>query len=105
MASCAPRAWGRDLRRWQGLQHDIALGEVQLGELLAQTAGRILTTLPGVAVVRAAEFSAYSLPVERWATPEQLCSATGLATATYQFSTSPAAGASAAKVSASTATR
>ncbi|HEX5923407.1 MAG TPA: transposase [Baekduia sp.] len=78
---------GRDLRRWQGLQHDIALGEVQLGELLAQTAGQILTTLPGVAVVRAAEFSAYSLPIERWATPEHLYSATGLATATYQSST------------------
>jgi transposase len=78
---------GRDLRRWQGLQHDIALAEVQLTELLAQTAGQILTTLPGVAVVRAAEFSAYTLPIERWATPEHLYSATGLATATYQSST------------------
>ena len=77
---------GRDLRRWQSLQH-IALGEVQRGELLAQTAGQLLTTLPGVAVVRAAEFSAYSLPIERWATPEHLYSATGLATATYQSST------------------
>lgn len=77
----------RDLRRWQGLQHDIALAEVQLAQLLAQTAGQILTTLPGVAVVRAAEFSAYTLPIERWATPEHLYSATGLATATYQSST------------------
>ena len=77
----------RDLRRWQGLQHDIALAEVQLAPLLAQTAGQILTTLPGVAVVRAAEFSAYTLPIERWATPEHLYSATGLATATYQSST------------------
>lgn len=78
---------GRDLLRWQALQHDIALGEAQLGELLAQTAGQILTTLPGVAIVRAAEFSAYTLPIERWPTAEHLYSATGLATATYQSST------------------
>jgi transposase len=78
---------GRDLLRWRALQHDIALGEAQLAELLAQTAGQILTTLPGVAIVRAAEFSAYTLPIERWPTPEHLYSATGLATATYQSST------------------
>jgi transposase len=77
----------RDLARWQGLQTDIALAEVQLSGLLAQTAGQILTTLPGVAVVRAAEFSAYTLPIDRWSTPEHLYSATGLATATYQSST------------------
>jgi transposase len=78
---------GRDLRRWQELQADIALAEVQLAGLLAQTAGQILTTLPGVAIVRAAEFSAYTLPIERWPTPEHLYSATGLATTTYQSST------------------
>jgi transposase len=78
---------GRDLLRWRALQHDIALGEAQLAELLAQTAGQILTTLPGVAIVRAAEFSAHTLPIERWPTPEHLYSATGLATATYQSST------------------
>jgi transposase len=78
---------GRDLGRWKELQHDIVLADDQLTALLAQTAGQILTTLPGVAIVRAAEFSAYSLPVERWATPEHLYSATGLATATYQSST------------------
>jgi transposase len=78
---------GRDLLRFKALQHDIALGEAQLGELLAQTAGQILTTLPGVAIVRAAEFSAYTLPIERWPTAEHLYSATGLATATYQSST------------------
>lgn len=78
---------GRDLRRWQELQQDIALAEHQLADLLAETAGQILTTLPGVAVVRAAEFSAYTLPIERWPTPEHLYSATGLATATYQSST------------------
>jgi transposase len=78
---------GRDLRRWQELQADIELADDQLAELLARTAGQILTTLPGVAVVRAAEFSAHTLPIERWPTPEHLYSATGLATATYQSST------------------
>jgi transposase len=78
---------GRDLRRWQDLQADIALAEQQLAGLLEQTAGQVLTTLPGVAIVRAAEFSAYTLPIERWPTPEHLYSATGLATATYQSST------------------
>jgi transposase len=77
----------RDLRRWQDLQHDIAHSDTQLAELLGQTAGQILTTLPGVAVVRAAAFSAYALPVERWPTAEHLYSATGLAPATYQSST------------------
>lgn len=78
---------GRDLHRWQDLHEDIAQSDRQLGELLARTAGQVLTTLPGVAVVRAAAFSAYTLPVERWATPEHLYSATGLAPASYQSST------------------
>jgi transposase len=78
---------GRDLRRWQELQQDIVLAEHQLAGLLAETAGQILTTLPGVATVRAAEFSAYTLPIERWPTPEHLYSATGLAPASYQSST------------------
>jgi transposase len=76
-----------DLRRWQQLQTDIALSEGQLQHLLAATAGQVLTSLPGVATVRAAEFSAYTLPIERWPTPEHLYSATGLATATYQSAT------------------
>lgn len=78
---------GRDLQRWQDLRADIAAAEHQLAGLLAQTPGQILTSLPGVATVRAAEFSAYTLPVERWPTPEQLYSATGLAPAAYQSST------------------
>jgi transposase len=78
---------GRDLRRWQDMQADIALADDQLAVLLAQTPGQILTTLPGVAVVRAAAFSAFTLPIERWPTPERLYSATGLAPATYQSST------------------
>jgi transposase len=78
---------GGDLRRWQALAVDIALADTQLSALLAQTPGQVLTTLPGVAVVRAAAFAAYTLPVERWPTPEHLYSATGLAPATYQSST------------------
>ena len=78
---------GGDLARWQGLQADIDLAEQQLAGLLARSAGQVLTTLPGVATVRAAEFGAYTLPIERWPTPEHLYSATGLATATYQSST------------------
>jgi transposase len=77
----------RDLRRWQDLQADVALAEGQLAGLLEQTAGQILTTVPGVAIVRAADFSAYTLPIERWPSPEHLYSATGLAPATYQSST------------------
>jgi transposase len=62
----------------------IAAVEVQLAELLAQTDGQILTSLPGVAVVRASAFAAHTLPIERWPTPEHLYSATGLAPASYQ---------------------
>jgi transposase len=78
---------GRDLRRWQDLQADIALAEQQLTLLLEQTQGQILTSLPGVAAVRAGAFSAFTLPIERWPTAEHLYSATGLAPATYQSST------------------
>lgn len=78
---------GREMRRWQALQADIVLAEQQLELLLAQTPGQILTSLPGVAVVRAAAFSAFTLPIERWPTAEHLYSATGLAPATYQSST------------------
>jgi transposase len=78
---------GRDLRRWQAMRDDITLTDGQLTALLARSDGQILTTLPGVATVRAAAFSAYTLPIERWQTPEHLYSATGLAPATYQSST------------------
>lgn len=77
----------RDLRRWQDLQVDIVASEAQLEVLLDQTPGQVLTSLPGVAVVRAAAFSAFTLPIERWPTPEHLYSATGLAPASYQSST------------------
>jgi transposase len=74
----------RDVDRWLGLRQDITALEDQLAELLAGTDGQILTSLPGVAVVRAAAFAAHSLPIERWPTAEQLYSATGLAPASYQ---------------------
>ena len=45
-----------------------------------------MTTLPGVKTVRAA-FSAFSLPLERFADAEHLYAATGLAPARYQSST------------------
>jgi transposase len=78
---------GRDLDRWRDYQVDIDAAEQQLSLLLAQTPGQILTTLPGVAIVRAAAFCALTLPIERWPSPERLYSATGLAPASYQSST------------------
>lgn len=78
---------GGDLARWRALQDDIELADTQLAELLERSAGQILTTLPGVALVRAAQFSAFTLPIERWPTPEHLYSATGLAPASYESST------------------
>ena len=75
---------GRDVDRWLGLREDITALEHQLAELLARSDGQILTSLPGVAVVRAAAFAAHTLPIERWPTAEHLYSATGLAPASYQ---------------------
>jgi transposase len=75
---------GRDVERWLALREDITALEDQLAELLARTDGQILTTLDGVAVVRAAAFAAHTLPIERWPTAERLYSATGLAPASYQ---------------------
>jgi transposase len=74
----------RELDRLQALQADIVFVDGQLEPLLAASAGQVLTTLPGVAAVRAAAFAAYTLPVERFATPERLYSATGLAPASYE---------------------
>lgn len=74
----------RELERLQTLQADIAFVEGQLEPLLAASPGQILTTLPGVATVRAAAFAAHTLPIERFATPERLYSATGLAPASYE---------------------
>jgi transposase len=84
---CVPGCRHRLPKAAQDLQSDIATADEQLEVLLAQTPGQILTSLPGVATVRAAAFSAFTLPIDRWPTPEHLYSATGLAPAAYQSST------------------
>ena len=78
------RRLDRDLHRYRALQADISSLDAELTELLAATEGQILTTLPGVAVTRAAAFAAFSLPIARFPDPEHLYSATGLAPALYQ---------------------
>ncbi len=77
----------RDLARYHALQADIAALEAQLEQLLAQTDGQVLTTPPGVAVVRASGFAAFTLPISRFPDAEHLCSATGLAPALYESAT------------------
>jgi transposase len=77
----------RDLARFESLRADIAFVDGQIEQLLAESPGAILTTLPGVSSIRAAAFAAYSLPIERFPTPEHLYSATGLAPASYESST------------------
>lgn len=77
----------RDVDRFNALVADIAFVDDQLEQLLADSSGQILTTLPGVKTVRAAAFAAYTLPIERFATPEHLYSATGLAPASYESAT------------------
>jgi hypothetical protein len=75
---------GRDLARYQALQADITQVEAQLTRLLASTPGQVLTSLPGVAAVRAAGFAACSLPIDRFPSAEHLYAATGLAPAAWQ---------------------
>jgi transposase len=76
----------RDLARFDALRDDVAFVDDQIEQLLADSTGQILTSLPGVSTIRAAAFAAYTLPIERFATPEQLYSATGLAPASYESS-------------------
>jgi transposase len=76
-----------DLKRLDSLLDALATADAQLTTLLAETAGQVLTSLPGVAAVRAAAFAAHSLPIERFPTAERLYSATGLAPASYQSAT------------------
>jgi transposase len=78
---------GRSVARWQAIRTDIAAVESELEALLAATDGQVLITLPGVGVIRAASFAAFSLPIERFPTAEHLYSATGLAPARYQSAT------------------
>jgi transposase len=77
----------RDLDRYRRLLADIGEVDAEIDELLATTDGQILTTLPGVASIRAAAFAAHSLPIERFPDAEHLYSATGLAPALYQSAT------------------
>ena len=77
----------RDVARFWALREDIAFVDAQLEQLLADSAGQVLTSLPGVKVIRAAAFAAHSLPIERFPSPEHLYSATGLAPASYASAT------------------
>jgi transposase len=77
----------RDVDRFWALRDDITFVDAQIEALLADSAGQVLTSLPGVKVVRAAAFAAHSLPIERFPTPEHLYSATGLAPASYASAT------------------
>ncbi|WP_319452293.1 MULTISPECIES: IS110 family transposase [unclassified Mycobacterium] len=77
----------RDLDRYRRLRDDIEAIDLEVMASLADTDGQILTTLPGVAAIRAAAFAAHSLPIERFPDAEHLYSATGLAPALYQSAT------------------
>jgi transposase len=78
---------GRDLDRYRRLLLDVAALEDEITVLLARTDGQILTSLPGVAVNRAAAFAAHSMPIARFPDAEHLYSATGLAPAMYESAT------------------
>ena len=78
---------GRDLERYRTLQTDIGVLEDEITVLLAGTDGQVLTSLPGVAVLRAGAFAAHSLPIARFPDAEHLYSATGLAPAMYESAT------------------
>jgi transposase len=78
---------GRSVARWQAIRADIAAVEVDIEALLASTAGVVLASLPGVGVIRAAGFAAFSLPIERFPSADHLYSATGLAPTKYQSAT------------------
>ncbi len=81
------RRLARDLDRYRRLRDDIEAIDLEVMASLADTDGQILTTLPGVASIRAAAFAAHSLPIERFPDAEHLYSATGLAPALYQSAT------------------
>ena len=81
------RRLGRDLDRYRALQTDITVFEEEIKVLLTRTDGQIPTSLPGVAVTRAAAFAVHSLPIARFPDAEHLYSATGLAPAKYQSAT------------------
>jgi hypothetical protein len=86
--SCAPRASGAICAdgRTSSATSRSPTADGELGALLARTAGRILITLPVVAVVRAAAFSAYTLPIER-CPPPSTCTRRPARPTTYQSAT------------------
>lgn len=73
-----------DLERFRSLRADLARADAQIELLLAQTEAQVLTSLPGVATLRAAAFAAHTLPIERFQSAEHLYSATGLAPSSYE---------------------
>jgi transposase len=77
----------RDIRRWRALVEDVDAVEAQVKALLRDTAGEVLTTLPGVKEIRAASLCVHALPIERFPTAEHLYSFTGLAPARYESAT------------------
>jgi transposase len=81
------RRLARDLERYRILRVDIAALDDEIAVLLGGTDGQVLTSLPGVAIVRAAAFAAHSLPISRFPDAEHLYSATGLAPALYESAT------------------
>lgn len=81
------RRLARDLERYRILRVDIAALDDEITVLLAASDGQVLTSLPGVAILRAAAFAAYSLPISRFPDAEHLYSATGLAPALYESAT------------------
>lgn len=86
-AESRARRLGRDLERYRNLRADIAVLDDEISVLLGATDGQILTSLPGVAILRAAAFAAHSLPISRFPDAEHLYSATGLAPALYESAT------------------
>ena len=74
----APRL-GRDLKLYRTMQADIAVLEEEIKVLLAGTDGQVLTSLPGVAVSRAAAFAVHRLPIVRFPDAEHRDALMGIA--------------------------
>jgi transposase len=86
-AESRARRLDRDLKRYRSLRADVAVLDDEIAVSLAATGGQVLTSLPGVGVLRAAAFAAHSLPIARFPDAEHLYSATGLAPALYESAT------------------
>jgi len=77
----------RDVRRWRALVEDVDAVAAQVEALLRDTAGEVLTTLPGVKTIRAASFRVHALPIGRFPSAGHLYSFTGPAPARHGSST------------------